>query len=772
MARILPLIPLRDSVIFPDVVEPLFIGRPKFIATATVAYEEGSEVFVVAQRESKTEDITQKDLFDVGTISHIHHLMKLSDGTIKILVGGVKRAKLKSVDYSNIINATVVELKSYLRESKSTDGLIRAIKSTFSQFCKQNRSIPSDTLHTISGIDDPEKLCDVMSSYLPLKLSEQQEILETTNVKKRIEKILFFMHNQSELSNLEKRIKNRIKKQVEKQQKEYYLTEQLKAINKELGRDDDQNAELDKLEEQISSSNMSSEAKDRALSDLKKIRNLPPLSQESSVLRTYIEWLVALPWNSDHSEISMKSASDILNNSHFGLKKVKDRILEYIAVDKRIKKIKKMKSQILCFVGPPGVGKTSLGKAIATAIKKPFVRIALGGLCDEAEIRGHRRTYVGAMPGKIIQAMKKVTAKNSVVMLDEIDKIGSDGRGDPLSALLEVLDPEQNNAFVDNYLEVPYDLSEVIFIATANSFEIPLPLLDRMEVIQLSGYTEEEKLEIAKRFIISKQFSENGLSEQELVIDDSAIRCIIQKYTMESGVRNLEREIAKIARKTVLQLELKTEDSLKTPMIVSEQNLEKFLGAEKHIASMALKEPTVGVVMGLAWTEMGGDVLPIEVIKLPGSGQLITTGKLGEVMQESMKAAYSYVKSKYKEFNIDEEDFSKCDIHIHAPEGAVPKDGPSAGVTICTAIVSAMTQQKVRSDIAMTGEITLVGRVLAIGGLKEKLLAARRNNIKTVLIPQENEKDIPELPESLRNDLFIHCVSTIDAVLDEAIIKS
>ena len=743
MARVksYPLISLRDAVIFPDVVEPFFIGRTKFINAATKAFETGCEVFAIAQKDASVDDITQADLFSVGTIAHIYHLMKLSDGTIKTLIGGIKRATLKElIEKDNILIANVIDKKTHFRGLKNTGGMIKALKSTFEQFCTQNSNIPPDTLHTISGIDDPEKLCDAISSYLPLKVTEQQELLEITELKKRIEKVLFIMTNQAELAVLEERIKDRIKKQVEKQQKEYYLNEQLKAINKELGNDEDTSNEFDKLEQNINSLNMSSEIKDKALHELKKLKNLPPLAQEASVIKSYLECLTALPWDAAHSEISIKFASDSLNSSHYGLDKIKDRILEYIAVSKRLSKKDKMKAQILCFVGPPGVGKTSLGKAIATSINRPFVRIALGGVCDEAEIRGHRKTYVGAMPGKIIQAMKKVSADMVVSPHAEVTATASDGGVSQT------------------------DLTEL----TANSYEISLPLMDRMEIIQLSGYTEEEKLEIAKRFILPKQFNENGIKVNELKIDDDAIKTIIQKYTMESGVRNLERQIAKISRKSVLQLDL---HKAKVPVIISKKKLQEFLGAEKYSTTMALKKPTVGVVMGLAWTEMGGDVLTIEALKLPGSGQLITTGKLGEVMQESMKAAYSFVKSKYKTLGIKEDDFSKCDIHIHAPEGAVPKDGPSAGVTICTAIVSAMTKQKVKADVAMTGEITLVGKVLAIGGLKEKLLAARRSKIKKVLIPKENEKDLAELPSVLRNDLEILCVSTVDEVLKEALLK-
>ena len=569
------------------------------------------------------------------------------------------------------------------------------------------------------------------------------------------------MEEKSELVLVEKKIKSRVKKQVEKNQKEYYLNEQLKAIYKELGDAEDVNQEVKALERQIKKSHMSNEAKEKALGELKKLKNMPPLSQEGGIIRTYIDWLINIPWTHSNEESTLKEAEESLNKSHYGLEKVKERIMEYLAVQKRVSK---MKAQIMCFVGPPGVGKTSLGKAIAEATKKSFVRVALGGVNDESEIRGHRRTYIGAMPGKIIQALKKSKTTNPVIMLDEIDKLGSDWRGDPASALLEVLDPEQNQSFVDHYIEIPYDISETMFITTANSLDIPNALLDRMEVINLSGYTEEEKLNIAKLHITPKQLELNGLNNDELEISDSAVMKIIRNYTMESGVRNLEREIAKVCRKIVRKI---LSEEVKSLIKIDDMNISGYLGIERYTQLESGKEPKVGVVMGLAWTEAGGDVLEVESLLLPGTGNTISTGKLGEVMQESIKAAYSYVKSQSKKLGLDPEDFAKTDIHIHVPEGAVPKDGPSAGITICTAIVSSLTNRKVRSDIAMTGEITLVGKVLGIGGLKEKLLAARRSGVKKVFIPQENEKDIADLPQVLKDEIEIKCVKHIDDILSE-----
>lgn len=763
MQNKLPFLALRDTVIFPEAIEPLLIGRNESINTVCNAYDTKSNIIIAAQKDPSIEEIVEDNLYKIGTIGQLHNLIKLSDGTVKLLLVGVTRVRInKLIKEDDLILANYSEIKIKYRNSKLLQGLKLVLLSTFDNFCKQSNKIPIDILQTVTTIDDPSKLCDTIASYLPLRTDEQQEILELLDVKKRIEKLIFFMESQNELFLMEKKIKNSVKKQVEKNQREYYLGEQLKAINQELGNTD--NTELIDLEKKITSSLMPKNIKDKALNEVKKIKSMAPLSQESTVIRTYLDNLIKLPWTFNKEDISLSTAEQILNKNHFGLEKIKERILEYIAVYMRTKKVK---SQILCFVGPPGVGKTSLGKSIADSLNRSFIRIALGGVSDEAEIRGHRKTYVGAMPGKIIQAMQKVSFTNPVILLDEIDKLGYDGRSDPYSALLEVLDPEQNNTFTDNYLEAPYDLSNVIFIATANSYEIPLPLLDRMEILQLTGYTEEEKLKIATQFIIPKQKKENGLKIAELKIPNDVINIIIRDYTMESGVRNLEREIAKISRKTVRKLIEKEEPSV----TVSADNISDFLGPKKYIQTTALKDPTIGVVMGLAWTEMGGDVLTIEALKLPGTGQLITTGKLGEVMQESVKAAYSFVKSQAKRLKIKESDFSKCDIHIHVPEGAVPKDGPSAGITICTAITSALTGKKVKSDIAMTGEITLVGKILGIGGLKEKLLAARRSGIKTVLIPEENKKDLIDLSNVLIKNLDIKCVSHINDVFKITLIN-
>ncbi len=760
-----PLVALRENVIFPEFVIPLFIGRQKSIKAIETAIEQDKQVIFVTQKDPVLDFVTPDDLYKFGTVCHIDQMIKLTDGTVKILVDGLYRAKIgKIIDEDSMMIAEAVEAKVPHNSKKKLDALRLALLSNFETFFKQNKRLPLDVLASVTSIEDCSKLCDTIASYLPLKISERQEILEMVSVEERLERLIYLMEEKTELVSVEKKIKNRVKKQVEKNQKEYYLNEQLKAIYKELGDLDDITQEVKALEHKVKKSEMSTEAKEKALGELKKLRSMPPLSQESGIIRTYVDWLITLPWTSSREESSMAEAEEVLNKSHYGLEKIKERILEYIAVQKRVKK---MKAQIMCFVGPPGVGKTSLGKAIAEATKKSFVRIALGGINDESEIRGHRRTYIGAMPGKIIQGLKKAKTKNPIVMLDEIDKLGSDWRGDPASALLEVLDPEQNQAFVDHYIEVPYDLSETTFITTANSIDIPHALLDRMEVIELSGYTEEEKLNIAKIHIIPKQMELNGLKKEELKFDDSAINKIIKNYTMESGVRNLEREISKICRKSVRKL-------LAAPskvVDINNSNLSDFLGVKKYSKSEIREKPEIGVVTGLAWTSAGGDVLEIETLLIPGTGNIISTGKLGEVMQESIKAALSYVKSRAKDFKINTEEFSKTDVHVHVPEGAVPKDGPSAGVTICSSIVSAFTNRKVSTDIAMTGEITLIGNVLAIGGLKEKLLAARRNGIKRVFIPKENEKDIPELPQVIKDEIAIKCVRHVDEILSEIFLK-
>lgn len=761
--NILPLVALRDSVVFPKFVVPLFIGRPKSIQAVETAFENDKLVIFVTQKDPTLDLVNPDDLYKFGTVCHIDQIIKLTDGTIKILADGIYRAKIENIiNNESMMLGEVLEAKSEAEtDMKKIDALRLAALSNFESFFKQNRKLPADVLSSISSIEDPSKLCDTIASYLPLKISERQNILEILSVKERLEKIVYLMEEKSELVLVEKKIKNRVKRQVEKNQKEYYLNEQLKAIYKELGDAEDVNQEVQALEKQVKKSHMSPEAKEKALGEIKKLRNMAPLSQEGGIIRNYVDWLINLPWDKSKEESTLGEAEESLEKSHYGLEKVKERILEYLAVQKRVSK---MKAQIMCFVGPPGVGKTSLGKAIAEATKKSFIRVALGGVNDESEIRGHRRTYVGAMPGKIIQAFRKAKTLNPIVMLDEIDKLASDWRGDPASALLEVLDPEQNNTFVDHYIEVPYDISEAMFITTANSLDIPHALLDRMEIIELSGYTEEEKLNIAKLHIIPKQMAQNGLREGELEISDSAIMKIIRNYTIESGVRNLERNIAKICRKVVRKLVTRENSEL---VKIDEINIKDYLGAEKYTQMSSDREPQVGVVTGLAWTESGGDVLEIEALPLPGAGNTITTGKLGEVMQESIKAAYSYVKSKSEKLGLDPEDFAKTDIHIHVPEGAVPKDGPSAGITICTSIVSALTKRKVRSDIAMTGEITLLGNVLPIGGLKEKLLAARRSGIKRVFIPKENEKDIAELPQVIKDSIEITCVKHVSEVLNE-----
>ena len=756
MKNKIPLVALRDTVVFPKCVIPLFIGRPKSIRAIEQAFANDRLVAFVTQKDPTVDVVNPDDLFRFGTVCHIDQMITLTDGTVKILADGIYRAIIDEIIDGDPMFAEVTEVASdysnYNVGRKNIDALRLAVLSNFDTFCKQNKKLPADVLASVSSIEDPSKLCDTIASYLPLKISERQNILEILSVSERLEKLIYLLEEQSELVLVEKKIKNRVKKQVEKNQKEYYLNEQLKAIYKELGDADDVNQESHALVQQVKKSNMSAEAKEKALNEIKKLKNMPPLSQEGGVIRNYVDWLINLPWKHSHSESTLKDAENSLNKTHYGLDKVKERILEYLAVQKRVKK---MKGQIMCFVGPPGVGKTSLGKAIAEATKKSFVRVALGGVNDESEIRGHRRTYVGAMPGKIIQAFKKAKMTNPIIMLDEIDKLGADWRG------------EQHNAFVDHYIEVPYDISGAMFITTANSLDIPHALLDRMEIINLSGYTEEEKLNIAKLHIIPKQKLLNGIKTEELEITDEAIMEIIRNYTLESGVRNLEREISKICRKVVRKI---LSDDATNFIKVTTENLFEFLGKKKYTQLKSSEVARVGEVTGLAWTEAGGDVLEIEALTLPGTGNTITTGKLGEVMQESIKAAYSYVKSQSKSLGIKPEDFAKSDIHVHVPEGAVPKDGPSAGITICTAIVSALTRKKVRPDIAMTGEITLVGKVLAIGGLKEKLLAARRSGIKKVFIPKENEKDIPELPEVIKESIEIECVSHIDEILSNVFV--
>jgi ATP-dependent Lon protease len=761
----LPVLALRDLVVFPYMTVPLFIGRPKSVNAIDEAFNKRKKLFVVAQKDSTVDNITERDLYLTGTICRVSQVIRLADSTLKVLICGEKRGETKKImTKSDMFFASVSLCKEEIVDSKKAEALRLVLLSNFVQFIRQDRKVPSDVVSLIETIEDYAKLCDNVSSYLPLKLTERQKLLEMASVIDRFEFLILAMEEKSELMYVEKKIKSRVKKQVEKTQKEYYLNEQLKAIYKELGDADDINQEIRELEKSVHSSCMSPEAKAKALHELKKLRGMPPSSQEGAVIRSYVDWLLNIPWIPSNQTVSMLETERILDENHYGLEKIKERITEYVAVQHRVKK---MKGQIMCFVGPPGVGKTSLGKAIAKATGKSFARIALGGVDDESEIRGHRRTYIGSMPGKIVQAMKRAKTTNPVIMLDEIDKTGSDWRGDPVSALLEVLDPEQNDSFTDHYIEIPYDLSDVMFIATANSLSVPHALLDRMEIIRLSGYTETEKLQIAKQYIIPKQLEENGLTPAELLLPADVVLAIIRDYTRESGVRNLEREIAKIARKVVKKLEI---DPGLNVVHVTPTDLKQFLGIPKYTFLKKGKEDMIGVVAGMAWTESGGDLLSVEALLLPGTGGIISTGKLGEVMQESVKAAYSYVKSQAATLNIDAEMFSKHDIHIHVPEGAVPKDGPSAGVTICTAIVSALTKRKVKNDLTMTGEITLVGKVLPIGGLKEKLLAARRGEMQVVFIPKDNELDLEEIPANLKKEMNIKGVSHVSEIFDIAFV--
>ncbi|MDR1488229.1 MAG: endopeptidase La [Holosporales bacterium] len=763
----MPVLALRDAVVFPQMVIPLFIGRPKSIVAIDHAFETNKKIFLVAQKDSTLDNISTSDLYLFGTICNISQIIKLADGTIKILIEGKNRGNTKKIyEHEEMFNASVrVARDEEISNHKNAEALRLALLSHFEQFARSSKKFSPEVFDALFAIESPSRLAYNIASYMPLKISEKQNLLETNSVEKRLNTLMVLIENQSELLQVEKKIKTRVKRQVEKNQKEYYLNEQLKAIHKELGETEDSTNDLNELSKKIKNSHMTKETMDKALGELKKLKGMMPLSQESGIVRNYIDWLISIPWTSSKKKSSLEYAEKILAESHYGLEKIKERIIEYLAVQERVKKIK---GQIMCFVGPPGVGKTSLGKAIASATKKNFIRIALGGVNDEAEIRGHRRTYIGAMPGKIMQAMKKAGVNNPVIMLDEIDKLGNDWRGDPASALLEVLDPEQNSTFTDNYIDTPYDLSNVMFITTANTLDIPSPLMDRMEIIFLSGYTDEEKIKIAKHHIIEKQKKENGLKPNELEIYDDALFSIIRDYTRESGVRNLERNVAKIARKSVKII--LTNKKIKK-IEVKKENLSKFLGVSKYSNFKIEKEDIVGVVTGLAWTEMGGDLLSIESLLLPGTGNIISTGQLGDVMQESVKAAYSYVKSQSVTLKLDEEMFSKNDVHVHVPEGAVPKDGPSAGVTICTSIVSALTKRKVRHDIAMTGEITLLGKILAIGGLKEKLLAANRGAVKTVFIPKENEKDLVDMPDNLLKSINIKPVSHIKEILDASFIN-
>ena len=768
-------LPLRDVVVYPHMVLPLFVGRPKSIAALEAAMANDDPVFLLAQIDPNTEDPTASDLHRTGTVAQVLQVLKLPDGTVKVLVEGIRRGRVLTIEESGGLFLSHVEAVNEYADADNPDieAIRRTLLTQFDQYAKLNKKIPAEIINTINGIDDNSRLVDTIAAHLQLKLEQRQQILETFGIIGRMEFLLAQLESELDIMQVEKRIRGRVKRQMEKSQREYYLNEQVKAIQKELG-EEDERGELDALENKIKEAGMSKEAEEKCLSELKKLKMMPPMSAESTVVRNYIDTLLELPWKKK-SRVSkdIAKADLVLNADHYGLEKVKERILEYLAVQKRMDKLK---GPILCLVGPPGVGKTSLGESIAKATGRQYVRMALGGVRDESEIRGHRRTYIGSMPGKILQNMAKAGVKNPLFLLDEIDKLGSDFRGDPASALLEVLDPEQNNKFADHYAEVDYDLSDVMFIATSNSLNIPTPLLDRMEIIRLSGYTEDEKINIAMQYLVPKQMKRNGVKEGELVVEESAVRDIIRYYTREAGVRSLDREIAKICRKVVMQITLnedkkrssetkKTSKAKPKAIKVNEKNLHDYLGVRRFDYGVAESENRIGQVTGLAWTEVGGELLTVEAVALPGKGVIQCTGQLGDVMKESVSAAWSVVRSRAESVGLAPDFYEKKDIHVHVPEGATPKDGPSAGIAMTLAMVSAFTKIPVRADVAMTGEITLRGEVLPIGGLKEKLLAALRGGIKHVLIPKDNVKDLEEIPENVKTGLTIHPVKWIDEVL-------
>jgi ATP-dependent Lon protease len=760
----LPLLPLRDVVVFPHMVIPLFVGRPKSIKALEMAMEAGKNILLVAQKSAAKDEPEPEDLYRIGCLANILQMLKLPDGTVKVLVEGTQRARVESIEVqSSVFMATALPLPQAAVEDHEIEAMRRAVVAQFDQFVKLNKKIPPEVLSSIAGIEDAGRLADTIAAHLPLKLEQKQEVLEMESIRERIDRLLSQLESEIDILQVEKRIRGRVKRQMEKSQREYYLNEQVKAIQKELGEGED-GADLEELDKKIKAAGMSKEGLAKAQGELKKLRLMSPMSAEATVVRNFIETLIGLPWRKK-TRISkdLREAEKILDADHFGLDKVKERILEYLAVQQRVEKVK---APILCLVGPPGVGKTSLGQSIAKATNRKFVRMALGGVRDEAEIRGHRRTYIGSMPGKILNSLTKVGVRNPLFLLDEVDKLGQDFRGDPSSALLEVLDPEQNNTFQDHYVEVDFDLSDVMFVATANTMNIPAPLLDRMEVIRLSGYTEDEKVNIAMRYLLPKQMKNNGVKKTELTVVDTAIRDIVRYYTREAGVRALEREISKICRKVVKTLLLKKRDS---KIIVNARNLDKFLGVRRYSFGMAEKENQVGQVTGLAWTEVGGELLTIECANMPGKGNILRTGSLGDVMKESVEAARSVVRARAQRLGIKAEAFEKTDIHIHVPEGATPKDGPSAGIAMTTALVSSYTGIPVRCEVCMTGEITLRGEVLAIGGLKEKLLAAVRGGLKTALIPEENVKDLTEIPDNIKNKIEIVPVKWIDQVLERAL---
>ncbi|MGR8931837.1 MAG: endopeptidase La [Gammaproteobacteria bacterium] len=765
---LIPVLPLRDVVVYPHMVIPLFVGRGMSIDALDAAIKQDKPVLLIAQKQADIDEPSFDDLYKVGTLANILQLLKLPDGTVKVLVEGTQRCSvIQYHEYEGYCAANVIELADELNVAEQElEVLQRTAINSFDQYVKLNNKIPPEVLNSLSGIDDPGRLADTMAAHMSLKVEEKQKMLEMVDVCKRLENLMTLMEGEVDILEMEKKIRGRVKKQMEKNQREYYLNEQMKAIQKELGEMDEASNEVEELEKKIQAAGMSAEAKTKATAELNKLKMMSPMSAEATVVRNYIDWMVSVPWKKKTKvRHDLKVAEQVLEEEHYGLEKVKERILEYLAVQQRVKQLK---GPILCLVGPPGVGKTSLGQSIARATNRKYVRMALGGVRDEAEIRGHRRTYIGSMPGKILQNLAKIKTRNPMFLLDEIDKMAADFRGDPASALLEVLDPEQNHTFADHYLEVDFDLSDVMFVATANTLNIPPALMDRMEVIRLAGYTEDEKLNIATRFLIPKQIKNNGLKEAEIEVSEAAVIDIIRYYTREAGVRSLEREISKICRKVVKDLLLRKAAD-KEKIVVNKENLDKYLGVRRFDYGMAEDKDQVGQVTGLAWTEVGGELLTIETAVMPGKGKQQATGKLGDVMKESIDAAVTVVRSRSDVLGIDNEVFQKNDIHIHVPEGATPKDGPSAGIGMCTAIISALTKIPVRADVAMTGEITLRGEVLPIGGLKEKLLAAHRGGIRTVVIPFENEKDLAEIPDNVKGNLTIKCVRWIDEVLEIAL---
>jgi ATP-dependent Lon protease len=765
--KVLPILPLRDIVVFPHQPVPLFVGREKSVRALEEAMRnEGKEILLATQKDKDDDDPSPEAIYDVGVVATVLQLLKLPDGTVKVLVEGRARAGItRFTDQADYYEAEIAFVQEDGAGTSEAEALSRAVVEQFENYVKLNKKVPPEALAAIPQIENPGELADRIASHLSVKISEKQQLLEVFNVVKRLERVYALMEGEISVMQTEKKIRNRVKRQMEKTQREYYLNEQMKAIQRELGEQDDQRDELLELEKRIKKTKLSKEARTKADAELKKLRNMSPMSAESTVVRNYLDWLLSIPWGKAKPKtIDLQRAEDILNEDHYGLDKVKERILEYLAVQSRVGALK---GPILCLVGPPGVGKTSLGKSIAKATAREFVRVSLGGVRDEAEIRGHRRTYIGSMPGKIIQSMKKAKSTNAFFLLDEIDKMGADWRGDPSSALLEVLDPSQNTTFADHYLEVDYDLSPVMFVTTANSLNMPQPLLDRMEIIRIPGYTEDEKLEIAKRHVLPKLTKDHGLKPEEFVVPETAIRDLIRYYTREAGVRSLERELGNLARKTVRDLGRESVESI----TIDEARLAKYAGVRKYRYGETDEEDQVGIITGLAYTEFGGDILTIEAVKMPGKGRMSITGNLKDVMKESIQAANSYVRSRATRFGIEPPKFEKTDVHIHVPDGATPKDGPSAGAAMATAIVSVLTGIPIRKDIAMTGEVTLRGRVTAIGGLKEKLLAALRSGVKTVLIPSENEKDLADIPANVIAGMEIIPVSTMDEVLSHALTR-